>query len=183
MNPERRKYEIDKFQNNDSYIAAVLSITAANAGITLTAAQLVIFAELFWNPGILCQAEDRVHRIGQYKNVIIQYLIAKHTADDYLWPLIQKKMNVLNEVGLDQDFSLKDIDCTTQGLNSKQKTLSFFINNEQYKHEVEKKTVQNNENITKNIVSQNQSCTTEEFKELLDMNEEDFDFCDWDNME
>lgn len=92
-------------------------------------------------------------------------------------------MNVLNEVGLDQDFSLKDIDCTTQGLNSKQKTLSFFINNEQYKHEVEKKTVQNNENITKNIVSQNQSSTTEEFKELLDMNEEDFDFCDWDNME
>lgn len=53
MNPERRKYEIDKFQNNDSYIAAVLSITAANAGITLTAAQLVIFAELFWNPGVL----------------------------------------------------------------------------------------------------------------------------------
>lgn len=52
MNPERRKYEIDKFQNNDSYIAAVLSITAANSGITLTAAQLVIFAELFWNPGV-----------------------------------------------------------------------------------------------------------------------------------
>ncbi|XP_031368111.1 SWI/SNF-related matrix-associated actin-dependent regulator of chromatin subfamily A-like protein 1 isoform X2 [Apis dorsata] len=183
MNSERRKYEIDKFQNNDSYIAAVLSITAANAGITLTAAQLVIFAELFWNPGILCQAEDRVHRIGQYKNVVIQYLVAKHTADDYLWPLIQKKMNVLNEVGLDQDFSLKDIDYTTQGLNSKQKTLSFFINNEQYKHEIDKKIVQDNENATKNIISQNQSSTTEEFKELLDMNEEDFDFCDWDIME
>ncbi|XP_016766815.2 SWI/SNF-related matrix-associated actin-dependent regulator of chromatin subfamily A-like protein 1 isoform X2 [Apis mellifera] len=180
-NPERRKYEIDKFQNNDSYIAAVLSITAANAGITLTAAQLVIFAELFWNPGILCQAEDRVHRIGQYKNVIIQYLVAKHTADDYLWPLIQKKMNVLNEVGLDQDFSLKNIDYTTQGLNSKQKTLNFFINNEQYKHEINKKIVQDNENATKNI-SQNQS-SIEEFKELLNMNEEDFDFCDWDNME
>lgn len=90
-------------------------------------------------------------------------------------------MNVLNEVGLDQDFSLKNIDYTTQGLNSKQKTLNFFINNEQYKHEINKKIVQDNENATKNI-SQNQS-SIEEFKELLNMNEEDFDFCDWDNME
>lgn len=92
-------------------------------------------------------------------------------------------MNVLNEVGLDQDFSLKDIDYTTQALNSKQKTLNVFINNEQYKHEADKKIVQNNENTTKNIILQSQSFTTEEFKELLDMNEEDFDFCDWDNME
>lgn len=52
-NPERRKYLIDQFQNCDDYVAAVLSITAANMGITLTAAQLVIFAELFWNPGVL----------------------------------------------------------------------------------------------------------------------------------
>lgn len=52
-NPEHRKYQIDNFQNCVDYIAAVLSITAANAGITLTAARLVVFAELFWNPGVL----------------------------------------------------------------------------------------------------------------------------------
>lgn len=43
---------VEKFQTNDSCRCAVLSITAANAGITLTAAQLVIFAELHWNPGV-----------------------------------------------------------------------------------------------------------------------------------
>lgn len=49
---EQRKYFVDKFQLNDEFLVAVLSITAANAGITLTAAQLVIFAELHWNPSV-----------------------------------------------------------------------------------------------------------------------------------
>lgn len=51
-NPETRKVYCDRFQTQDSCRVAVLSIKAANSGITLTAAQLVIFAELFWNPGV-----------------------------------------------------------------------------------------------------------------------------------
>lgn len=122
----------------------------------------------------MCQAEDRVHRIGQDNSVIIQYLVAKQTADDYLWPLIQKKMNVLNEVGLDQNFSLKDIDVTVQAFSSEQKTLDSFMDNS-------RKIVHSNENVTKNT-SQSQFSTTEELKELLDLNDEDFEFCDWDDM-
>lgn len=52
-NPEQRKHQIDKFQEQDDYLAAILSITAANAGVTLTAANLVVFTELFWNPGVI----------------------------------------------------------------------------------------------------------------------------------
>jgi SWI/SNF-related matrix-associated actin-dependent regulator 1 of chromatin subfamily A len=47
-----RKLLCDKFQCENKCVAAVLSITAANTGITLTAAQLVVFAELYWNPGV-----------------------------------------------------------------------------------------------------------------------------------
>ncbi|KAJ8966601.1 hypothetical protein NQ314_003431 [Rhamnusium bicolor] len=49
---DQRKYFITKFQLDDNYLCAILSITAANAGITLTAAQLVLFAELHWNPSV-----------------------------------------------------------------------------------------------------------------------------------
>ncbi|NXX79752.1 SMAL1 protein, partial [Urocolius indicus] len=91
-----------KFQLSEKQIVAVLSLTAANMGLTLSAADLVVFAELSWNPGILIQAEDRAHRIGQTSSVNIHYLVAKGTADDYLWPMIQEKIKVLGEAGLSE---------------------------------------------------------------------------------
>ena len=94
---------MDKFQTQDRVRVAVLSITAASCGITLTAANLVVFAELFWNPGTLRQAEDRAHRIGQTGSVVCQYLLARGTADDILWPMIQKKLEVLQRAGLSED--------------------------------------------------------------------------------
>merc|ERR1719362_1453213 len=99
----QRKYLGDAFQTDDNVRVALLSITAANSGITLTAASLVIFAELFWNPGVLTQAEDRAHRIGQTEAVRVHYLVARDTADDVMWPIIQKKLYVLNEAGLSKD--------------------------------------------------------------------------------
>ena len=131
---------------------------------------------------ILCQAEDRVHRIGQNDDVIVQYLIAKQTADDYLWPLIQKKLTVLNEVGFDQDFSLKDIDVTVQALSSKQSILDTFDTFDSISQQgIDKEIIECSENATKNILESQSS--TEEFKELLDLNEKDFEFCDWDEIE
>ncbi|NXS88421.1 SMAL1 protein, partial [Erpornis zantholeuca] len=90
------------FQFSEKQAVAVLSLTAANMGLTLSAADLVVFAELFWNPGILIQAEDRAHRIGQTSSVNVHYLVAKGTADDYLWPMIQEKIKVLGEAGLSE---------------------------------------------------------------------------------
>nr|XP_012640635.1 SWI/SNF-related matrix-associated actin-dependent regulator of chromatin subfamily A-like protein 1 [Microcebus murinus]XP_012640637.1 SWI/SNF-related matrix-associated actin-dependent regulator of chromatin subfamily A-like protein 1 [Microcebus murinus] len=91
-----------QFQLSERHAVAVLSITAANMGLTFSSADLVVFAELFWNPGVLIQAEDRVHRIGQTSSVGIHYLVARGTADDYLWPLIQEKIKVLGEAGLSE---------------------------------------------------------------------------------
>ena len=52
----------------------------------------VVFAELYWTPAQLLQAEDRCHRIGQSTVVKVQYLVAKGSLDDALWPLIQQKV-------------------------------------------------------------------------------------------
>ncbi|XP_012866663.1 PREDICTED: SWI/SNF-related matrix-associated actin-dependent regulator of chromatin subfamily A-like protein 1 isoform X2 [Dipodomys ordii] len=101
--PSANREELcQRFQLSEGHSVAVLSITAANMGLTFSSADLVVFAELFWNPGVLIQAEDRVHRIGQTSSVGIHYLVAKGTADDYLWPLIQEKIKVLGEAGLSE---------------------------------------------------------------------------------
>ena len=103
VSAKERDERVKLFQTSPKVRVAVLSITAANSGITLTAANLVVFAELFWNPGVLTQAEDRAHRIGQTDSVSIQYLVARDTADDVIWPMIQSKLSVLNKAGLSKD--------------------------------------------------------------------------------
>ncbi|KAB5577301.1 hypothetical protein PHYPO_G00208310 [Pangasianodon hypophthalmus] len=108
-----RQQLCEKFQFSEQSSVALLSITAANMGLTLHSADLVVFAELFWNPGILIQAEDRVHRIGQTRSVDIHYLVAKGTADDYLWPMIQEKMNVLEKVGLSESNISDKAECAS----------------------------------------------------------------------
>lgn len=63
--PRHRQEQINAFQNDPSIRVALLGITAAGVAVTLTASSTVWFAELFWTPAIMIQAEDRCHRIGQ----------------------------------------------------------------------------------------------------------------------
>ncbi|XP_067271801.1 DNA annealing helicase and endonuclease ZRANB3 [Pseudorasbora parva] len=85
---------VHRFQNNPDTRVAILSIQAAGQGLTFTAASHVVFAELYWNPGQIKQAEDRAHRIGQTTTVHIHYLIAKGTFDTVMWSMLNRKETV-----------------------------------------------------------------------------------------
>ncbi|NXU63855.1 ZRAB3 endonuclease, partial [Horornis vulcanius] len=65
-----------------------------SAGLTFTAATHVVFAELYWDPGHIKQAEDRAHRIGQCSSVNIHFLIAKGTMDSLMWAMLNRKAKV-----------------------------------------------------------------------------------------
>jgi SWI/SNF-related matrix-associated actin-dependent regulator 1 of chromatin subfamily A len=62
-----------------------LSLTACGTGLTLTKAKVVVFAELYWTPGSLIQAEDRAHRIGKTGELEVHYLLGKSTIDERIW--------------------------------------------------------------------------------------------------
>ena len=102
---------------------AVLSILAAGVGLTLTASSIVVFAELYWNPGHLYQAEARCHRIGQESHVSVYYLIAKDTIDEMIWDMVNRKVRVLGGA-LDRDandkmvaqHSVAELDLSSQAI-------------------------------------------------------------------
>ena len=93
----RRGELVQRFQQDPACRVALLSITAAGAGITLTRASLVLFAELYWNPGWLLQCEDRAHRIGQRSSVNVRYLLLRDSPDEDIWRLLDRKMQVLSQ--------------------------------------------------------------------------------------
>lgn len=104
----RRHTLVASFQSTAALRLAILSVTACSAGITLTAAQTLVFAELYWNPGTLLQAEDRIHRIGQQTPVNIHYLVARGTVDEFVWPHLLKKLSVLESLRIGKN-ELKSI--------------------------------------------------------------------------
>ena len=96
-NPKERTDLVQIFQNTENYKIALLSITACAVGLTLTKASIVVFAELFFTPAIMIQAEDRVHRIGQKNNVQVKYLVGNKTLDDEIFDALNQKITIVTE--------------------------------------------------------------------------------------
>jgi len=64
--PNEKQEAIDDFQKGDARLF-VGGLRAAGLGLTLVAANVAILAEMDWTPGVMDQAADRIHRIGQDK--------------------------------------------------------------------------------------------------------------------
>ena len=90
-----RDAAVDAFQNPDGdTFLFLLSTRAGGLGLTLTAADTVIFYDLDWNPHVDLQAEDRAHRIGQTKQVTIFRLITENAIDEKIQERAAKKLQL-----------------------------------------------------------------------------------------
>ena len=114
----KRNEFINTFQQTPSYKAALLSLTAANYGITLTAANTVVFGEYNWTPGIMDQAEERVHRVGQVNAVNVYYLHAENTLDNMIRGIIREKKKIITEV-MDNKKEYKEFQFITRNIEPK----------------------------------------------------------------
>merc|ERR1712013_875611 len=103
MGKDERQKRVQQFQEREEVTAAIVSIKAGGEGIELTAARLVIFAELSWTPSALLQAEGRVHRFGQANPVDVHYIVAPWPCyDEEMIRLLRTKGHIAETV-VDQD--------------------------------------------------------------------------------
>ena len=75
-------------------------------GLTFTAATVVVFAEMYWTPGMMVQCEDRAHRIGQTSCVAVHYLVAKDTMDEWVWSAVCKKVGTVKFLNFQMQVTL-----------------------------------------------------------------------------
>jgi SWI/SNF-related matrix-associated actin-dependent regulator 1 of chromatin subfamily A len=107
MSEKAKQDAVDRFQDDDNVKLFIGSIQAAGVGITLTAANKVVFAELDWVPGNMTQAEDRAHRIGQFMNVLVQHIVLEGSMDVEMAHKLIAKQEVIDNA-LDKDHGSED---------------------------------------------------------------------------
>jgi superfamily II DNA or RNA helicase len=86
-----REKAVKAFQEDPSVRVFLGQLTAAGTAITLTAARHALFVDLDWNPANHQQASDRIHRIGQTREVFIHQLVANESIEETIVDILQKK--------------------------------------------------------------------------------------------
>ncbi len=110
---EKRMQMVESFQNDDVPVFCI-SLKAGGTGLNLTAADIVIHYDPWWNVAVQNQATDRAHRIGQ-KNVVTVYkLVSEGTIEEKIVDIQNRKKllaeQVLEGEGMDSvSFSREEI--------------------------------------------------------------------------
>ncbi|EGR30279.1 hypothetical protein IMG5_136090 [Ichthyophthirius multifiliis] len=76
--------------------ALLASLKVASVGLNLVGANNVILCDPWWNPAIEDQAVERVHRIGQNKEVFVWRIICEDTIEERIHQLHEVKRKMIN---------------------------------------------------------------------------------------
>ena len=104
MSKPNRQHSVDEFQDNEKVKVFVSNLKAGGVGITLTAAEAVIFNDISFVPSDMAQGEDRAYRYGQKNNVLIYYPIFDNSIEAVIYDMVNAKKQVIATVmGDNQD--------------------------------------------------------------------------------
>ena len=98
MSLKEKDEAIKKFNSDPNVMIFIGNIIAAGVGITLTSSRVVIFNNFSYVPGDNSQFQDRVHRIGQTRDVHIFYQFFKDTQYEKMWNTVLSKSLIINKV-------------------------------------------------------------------------------------
>eukprot|EP00250_Pteridium_aquilinum_P002311 c12509_g1_i2 orf=41-2893(+) len=85
---------IEKFTNDPDIKVFLMSIKAGGVALNLTVASHVFLMDPWWNPAVEQQAQDRIHRLGQFKPIRVVRFIIENTIEERILKLQEKKQLV-----------------------------------------------------------------------------------------
>ena len=88
---------VENFNTDDTQVFCI-SLKAGGTGLNLTAADIVIHFDPWWNLAVQNQATDRAHRIGQQNVVSVYRLFMKDTIEERIRALQEKKRELADEI-------------------------------------------------------------------------------------
>ena len=94
---EARVQLVERFQAGEAPVF-LISLKAGGTGLNLTAADVVIHYDPWWNLAAQNQATDRTHRIGQTREVSVFKLIAKDTIEERIVAMQEAKQDLADTV-------------------------------------------------------------------------------------
>lgn len=94
---EKRQELVRAFQTDETEVFCI-SLKAGGTGLNLTAADIVIHYDPWWNVAAQNQATDRAHRIGQENPVTVYKLISQGTIEENIMKLQERKQELADEV-------------------------------------------------------------------------------------
>ncbi|CAK9157995.1 unnamed protein product [Ilex paraguariensis] len=89
-----RDAAISKFTDDPDCRIFLLSLKAGGVALNLTVASHVFLMDPWWNPAVEQQAQDRIHRIGQYKPIKMVRFVIENTVEERILKLQEKKLLV-----------------------------------------------------------------------------------------
>lgn len=98
VDKQERQRRVKQFNEQDEPAVFLISLKAGGTGINLTSADVVIHYDPWWNAAAQNQATDRAHRIGQENPVTIYQMITKHTVEERIKELQDKKQALADQV-------------------------------------------------------------------------------------
>ncbi len=105
---EDRLHMVNSFKD-DEIPLFLISLKAGGTGLNLTAADVVIHFDPWWNVAAQNQATDRAHRIGQEKQVSVFKLITKGTIEENILKLQESKKDLADQIITEGTVSLSNL--------------------------------------------------------------------------
>lgn len=98
LSTHKREEMFTRFRIDPAVEILFMTLKIGCFGLNLTEADKVIFLEPWYSYSSLSQAESRVHRIGQVRDVDIFYLLAKDSAEERVYRIAQNKKTMAEDV-------------------------------------------------------------------------------------